>query len=66
MIYIPPGVGSWACMESTGITQVIHCVDDFLAVVIWGQAAFESLTFGLQIEVGFVQMVIKPSPQENK
>lgn len=66
MIYIPPGVGSWACMEPTGITQVLHCVDEFLAVVIWGQVAFESPTFGLQMEVGFVEMVFKLSPQENK
>lgn len=33
MISIPPGVGSWACAEPTGITQVLHSVDDFLAVV---------------------------------
>lgn len=35
-----------------------HCVGGFLA-------AFKSPTFGLQMEVGFVGMVIKPSPQEN-
>lgn len=69
MISIPPGVGSWAYVEPTGITQVLHSVDDFLAVVVWGhggRAAFESPTFGLHLEVGFVEMVIKPSPRENK
>lgn len=37
---------------------MLHCVGGFLA-------AFKSPTFGLQMEVGFVGMVIKPSPQEN-